>query len=193
MLMAKQLSNRKLTLYRGESCDAVSGLNERGIRWDARLNESGLSLEDLQQIRENFTSLFNTSPETVPIIAKSAILRHVARHRRSPFVSFTGKEEVARRYALNNRQRKEGMFITTNVTVAEELTWEPFNVTGLYIDDVGRLWLHVPAYWPIFRREMLGQPEMVEALRLSVKDDEYLLFGDLTCPKDFRMEGIGLL
>ena len=65
MLMAKQLSNRKLTLYRGESYDAFSCLKENGISWDARLNESGLSLEDLQQIRENFTNLSNTSPETV--------------------------------------------------------------------------------------------------------------------------------
>lgn len=190
MLMAKQLSNRKLTLYRGESYDAFSGLNESGISWDARLNESGLSLEDLQHIRENFTNLSNTSPEIVPIIAKSVILRHVAQHKRSPFVSFTGKEEVARHYALNNGQRKEGMVITTNVTVAEELAWETINVTGLYIDDAGRLWLHVPAYWPIFKSEMLVQPEMVEALRLSFRDDEYLLFGDLSCPKDFRMEGI---
>lgn len=185
MLMAKSKSNRILTLYRGESRDALPSLREKGLTRQMRMST-------VQRLcaEEERLCLAGTSPETMLIESKSVIKEHILSGKRSPFISFSGKERVARSYAADGGRREKGLLVKAEVRVCEELVWEPYRVAGLFIDHANRLWLHVPVYWPMFKSDM-NIPEIAEAFRLSYRDDEYLLLGDLDYQKDFRVEEIG--
>ena len=172
MLMAKYESSRTLTLYRGESPDALPEL-KGGLAWHIRMSPAKRRSIEMERLR-----LSCASPETMLFEAKSIIRAHILSRRRSPFISFSGKEKIARGYAARGGARERGLIVRAEVKVCREIAWEPFNVTGLYIDHADRLWLHVPVYWPMFKTEMY-EPEIAEAFRHSYRDDEYLLLGDL--------------
>jgi len=172
MLMTKSNINRTFTLYRGESPDALPELKE-GLAWHMRMSPVQRRSMEMERL-----CLSCTSPETMLFEAKSIIRAHILSRRRSPFVSFTGKERVAMGYAAGGGARERGLIVRAEVKVCREIAWEPFNVAGLYIDHADRLWLHVPVYWPMFKTEMY-EPRFAEAFRRSYRDDEYLLLGDL--------------
>lgn len=190
LVLKEKPSTQTLTLYRGEYPDL--SLLRDGLSFEARLESAGLSLEDQQRIREERLVLVNSMPESVPIKDSSAaiIKSHVAKHRRSPFFSFSGKPEVALRYATNEGKRNKGLIATAEIKGGQKIAFAPFQATGLLIDDLGRLWVCLRAFKHIFEMEIHYRPETAKAFYLAERDDEYLLLGDLSYPDDFRISQV---
>jgi hypothetical protein len=178
-----------LTLYRGEYPHLLSSLLGDGISFEARLRVTGLSLEDQQRIKDERLMLVNSMPESVPIKDSTAtiIKSHVAQYRRSPFVSFSGKHEVALCYATKGGERNDGLLITAEIKGGQEIAFVPFQATGLFIDHLDRLWIWMPAFKHMFKTEILCCPKTARAFRLALRDDEYLLLGDLSYPDDYKI------
>lgn len=185
IVVVSRPTDRKITLYRGEYFDLRPTIKENGVRWDNRLDAS--ELEDLPQILEEETFIAHTDPSILLVYAKSIITKHIAQQRRSPFVSFSGKLNVAKKYATY-KDEKDGLLITAEIRILKELAYErtpirpPFNF-GLFVDNANRIWIYVPFFRPHFNESL----EMVEAFQLANRDDEYLLLGDLYYSDDFRM------
>lgn len=188
MLALSRYCNYFITLYRGDFPNKETELLSNGIKPKVRYREVGYPNEKWQK-------LMHYPPEILPSAAKYEFLRHVlkehATKHRSPFVSFSGRRDVALKYALGEeQQRKKGLLITLNLRVVKEYKWEASPIWGkLLIDSAGRRWFFVPdCKFP----GVVPQKTMERFFSLGVRDAEYLLLGNLS-PGKFKLEKVQLI
>lgn len=189
MLVASEKVNLKLTLFRGDYPEKEKEIKLYGIQAEKRWSESGLPHED-------WLNLIKSPPEALSFTAKEQIKKHVLKPEgwRSPFVSFSFKKDVARRFALNDHKPKEGLLITVAINFVEKyyLPIESFGESvisldrsAILIDSFQRRWIYLPNV-PF---SIAGKREdgMGKFYKKITGDDELLLLGDLQ-PNEFILE-----
>lgn len=172
MLVMHRDVNYYFTLYRGESEDNLPRV-QQGIKPRLRWTEAGLSPDEWRQLID---------PAILHFVAEKYLRLHVAKKKSaiSPFVSFSRKKEVAhRRYACGKDNREKGLLITARVHIVKEYIWEDHGIicledVGLLVDSTGRHWLCVP----YSTMALFGKDKEITK-RLGIRDDEYLLLGNL--------------
>jgi hypothetical protein len=119
--------------------------------------------------------------EVVQVDADAAILRHVTDRACSPLVSFTSSGEIARRYALQGGARREGLLLSTTVTLTQCSTLMVPDTIGssVYADSTGNYWFDLSRYRSASIEGLLGTRGWRAFRTSAMRDREWLLLGTL--------------
>lgn len=171
---------RVLRLFRGDAPDRLAELLRGGVR--ARERPLAPDTPGLRAL-----SLSGLPPDLVPDLASEVIYEHVlAGSGRSPFVSFSASEAVARSFALAGGRRHRGLLIQADVLVAVEHAVEahPTWRYGSFADAAGRPWIRVDGC-NVGADAILHGALVRHVQTLGRGDAEYLLLGSMA-PSEFR-------
>lgn len=183
-VVAQEEVNEKLTLWRGDYLHNYEKIKTFGIHAEERWIKSGLP-------SEKWVSLKISSPKTLLFIAEEEVLKHVSKSKlkdyRSPFVSFTGKKEIAKKYAFgigSGEERRKGVLIEVKLTVLKKCYYPFEGVLSLHepavwVDNTGRRWIYLKNVPLSFTVQMEHRNLYEEFYNKTPKDDEVLLLGDL--------------
>jgi hypothetical protein len=96
-------------------------------------------------------------------------------------VSFTADPRVARRYALGNDGRREGMLISVRIDLVRQSTLHVPDTNGsvVFADAYGRYWFDLSRYRSASAEAFLGTAAWRDFHRTAVRDSEWLLLGSL--------------
>jgi hypothetical protein len=120
-------------------------------------------------------------PEVLQLEADEHVLAHVVQRGRSPFVSMTANEDVARRYALADGRRGEGLLVSAWIHLRESHSWHvPDRGTStVYVDERRRRWLDLAQYRSSSLEALLGSSAWSAFHASAIRDQEWLLLGSL--------------
>jgi hypothetical protein len=174
MLVSSQRLAAVVRLYRGDALERQALVRRRGIRADGNTTEDGFPLLP-------FNLLSRLPPEALQLEADEHVLAHVVQRGQSPFVSMTSSEDVARRYALADGRRRDGLLISAWIHIRESHSWHvPDRGTSVvYVDERGRRWLDLAHYRSSSVEAFIGSGAWSAFHASATRDQEWLLLGSL--------------
>jgi hypothetical protein len=174
VLVSSQRLAAVVRLYRGDTLERQALVRRDGIRADG--NTTGEGFPSFP-----FYPLSRLSSEMLQMEADEHVLAHVVERGRSPFVSMTSSEEVARRYALADGRRRDGLLISAWIHLRESHSWHvPDRGTSVvYVDERGRRWLDLARYRSSSVEALVGSQAWRAFHVSAIRDQEWLLLGTL--------------
>jgi hypothetical protein len=174
MLVSSQGLAAVVRLYRGDTLESQALVRRHGIRADGNATEDGFPAFP-------FCTLTRLPPEVLQMDADEHVLAHVVRRGPSPLVSMTSSEDVARRYALADGRRRNGILISAWIHLRESHSWHvpDRGRSVVYVDERGRRWLDLARYRSSSVEAYIGSGAWSAFHASATRDHEWLLLGSL--------------